>query len=308
MTEPAAQRFNRLVSLVAECSRRESGAEPSYEEIATLFGVTPETILRDVRTLGEVADHAQNDGLLSLLAQEGDRVFVESRGAYLRPIRLTGEEVLAIKVALATHDKAPEGLIAKLAGSGTLDTGDKEDRFHPAPTHAVREQDIVDTVLGAIDADEAVNLHYASADERVTSDRRVDPHRIVSDNGNAYLLGWCHEREDWRRFRIDRVLSVTRAETARRAGAALPDDVDGNTFAEPEQGVDEAVVRFSPAIARWLAERYPSGTMNEDGSLDVTFHVASAEWLVRTVLQYGAEAEVIAPEVYREAVGRGVGK
>jgi predicted DNA-binding transcriptional regulator YafY len=35
--------------------------------------------------------------------------------------------------------------------------------------------------------------------------------------------------------------------------------------------------------------------------------IASVGWLLRTVLQYGAEAEVLGPPVYREAVKRAVG-
>lgn len=35
--------------------------------------------------------------------------------------------------------------------------------------------------------------------------------------------------------------------------------------------------------------------------------IASVDWLLRTVLQYGAEAEVLGPPVYREAVKWAVG-
>lgn len=38
----------------------------------------------------------------------------------------------------------------------------------------------------------------------------------------------------------------------------------------------------------------------------VAFTVGSVEWLVRRLLEYGADAEVIEPEAYREAVRRAV--
>jgi len=61
-------------------------------------------------------------------------------------------------------------------------------------------------------------------------------------------------------------------------------------------------VGFSPRIARWLKERYPDGEQQPDGSYRVRFPVADPRWLAREVLQYGAEAEVLAPEGMRTFV------
>jgi predicted DNA-binding transcriptional regulator YafY len=73
----------------------------------------------------------------------------------------------------------------------------------------------------------------------------------------------------------------------------------GDSFSEPAEGVTPVQVRFSPAIARWLQERHPDAVSQPDGGLVVTYQVASPEWLVRHVLQYGPEAEVIAPASFR---------
>jgi predicted DNA-binding transcriptional regulator YafY len=78
------------------------------------------------------------------------------------------------------------------------------------------------------------------------------------------------------------------------------------TFQPPESGTDGVRVRFASGIARWLAERYPDHEQEPDGSVIVTFDVASVEWLVRHVLQYGAAAEVLSPVGYREAVREAV--
>ncbi len=75
-----------------------------------------------------------------------------------------------------------------------------------------------------------------------------------------------------------------------------------------DDAVDSVTVRFGPEIARWLEEQYPDGRRQADGSVLVTFKVADPSWLVRYVLQYGPEAEVISPAEYREAVWRAVGR
>lgn len=70
--------------------------------------------------------------------------------------------------------------------------------------------------------------------------------------------------------------------------------------------LDDVQVRFSPRVARWLKERYPSATTHDDGAVTVTYQVASPDWLVERVLQYGEDAEVVGPALYRAAVRRAV--
>ena len=63
----------------------------------------------------------------------------------------------------------------------------------------------------------------------------------------------------------------------------------------------EALVRYSSRIARWVEERGPV-ERQEDGSVLVRYRVADPGWLVRHVLEHGADAEVLEPAEIREAV------
>ena len=60
-------------------------------------------------------------------------------------------------------------------------------------------------------------------------------------------------------------------------------------------------VRYSPRIARWIAER-EEGDLADDGSFVVKHPLADTDWAVRHVLQYGPEAEVVEPAAVREAM------
>jgi predicted DNA-binding transcriptional regulator YafY len=60
-------------------------------------------------------------------------------------------------------------------------------------------------------------------------------------------------------------------------------------------------VRYSPRIARWIAER-EGVPLAEDGSVTVEMEAIQEEWAVRHVLRYGPDAEVLAPESLREAI------
>lgn len=60
-------------------------------------------------------------------------------------------------------------------------------------------------------------------------------------------------------------------------------------------------VRYGPRIARWFIER-GQGAAADDGSVVVRHAVADPGWLVRHVLQYGPDAEVLEPSDMRRLV------
>jgi predicted DNA-binding transcriptional regulator YafY len=75
---------------------------------------------------------------------------------------------------------------------------------------------------------------------------------------------------------------------------------DGAPFVT-ESRPREMKVRYSPKIARWIAEREELEP-DKDGSLTVTRPLSDHGWAIRHVLQYGAEAEVIEPEAVRAEI------
>jgi len=83
-------------------------------------------------------------------------------------------------------------------------------------------------------------------------------------------------------------------------GFSLDDVVrDGRVFlGRPEE---EVTIWYGPAVARWVAER-EGKPLDVDGSVTMTYPLADTRWVVRHVLQYGAEARVLEPESARAAV------
>jgi predicted DNA-binding transcriptional regulator YafY len=103
-------------------------------------------------------------------------------------------------------------------------------------------------------------------------------------------------------FRADRIQSIdvmadsfTRPETL-PIHELIPSDKAFH--GSPEEVL---VVRYSPRIARWIAER--EGTSPDpDGYLTMQHRLGDDHWAVRHVLQYGPEAEVLSPRRIREQV------
>jgi predicted DNA-binding transcriptional regulator YafY len=74
----------------------------------------------------------------------------------------------------------------------------------------------------------------------------------------------------------------------------------------PSSATDRVTVRFRPEAAPWATEYYSEHRRDEDGSVVVSFEATSADWLVRRVLEFGCDAEVVSPANYRDAVVRAV--
>lgn len=292
----AAARLNRMVSLVAELGRRRDGDEPSatLDELAQLLGTTPEEIQADLRRMTYLDESSDTEWLLSLqLIVEGDRVEGGSAGPFRRPMRLTPDELLVLRLSLGVD-------AGEVVALGETQDSALEQVAPYSP--GVGEEQVVDVLLRTIDQRRCVELRYAGSGSKTPTVRTVHPYQVLANWGRTYVVGWCEMRNGWRRFRLDRILDVIATEDAFTERTDCPyDQIFGS-----EDPLDSVQVRFSNRIARWISERYPSATENDDGTVTVTYESATTDWLTERVLQYGADAEVVGPWFYRDAVRRAV--
>lgn len=79
----------------------------------------------------------------------------------------------------------------------------------------------------AVEAQRRVQLHYADRNGAIT-DREVRPLALFGPAGAEVLIAWCEQREDFRVFRLDRILDlrVRRARFEAEPGKTLADYTD----------------------------------------------------------------------------------
>jgi len=138
-----------------------------------------------------------------------------------------------------------------------------------------------------------------------STERVVDPLRVVSADGNVYLDAWCHLAEDQRLFRLDRISSVEELDTPVQDHADLtPRDLADGIFA-PSSDDLLATLRLAPS-ARWVAEYYPVEEVREErgGGLTVRLRVGDPAWLTRLMLRLGDSAELVDPSELADDVRR----
>lgn len=145
---------------------------------------------------------------------------------------------------------------------------------------------------------ERLEIEYYSYGRDALTTRRVDPYAVVSLRGNWYLNAFCHQADDDRMFRIDRVRAVRpTGETFEASAPTAPADVF-----DPD-GAHVVVKVTVPADAAWVAEAHPveSVRQTKDGRMKVALRVAARPWLERVLLRVGPRARVDAPADWRSA-------
>ncbi len=151
----------------------------------------------------------------------------------------------------------------------------------------------------------SVRFKYVDKEGR-HSERTVDPYGFILSSGRVYVVGFDHTRKEKRVFAVDNILQP---------------DVLGQTFTKPADfnveefaaasisgvlhsgHVTQVLVRFSARVAkaaiaaRVVAER--AVERRSDGSVEITYNVADVDELVRWILGWGAQAEILEPQAIR---------
>jgi proteasome accessory factor C len=311
----AAAQLERIFYILPRAAR-EGGA--TLEALSNSLGVGADVLLKDLTQVTHRAFYHPAGSEDLFLEIEGDRVSLLTPGAFDRPVRLSMPEAvclgLALRGRLAGRWGNPTGAEMEPATlrflkclETTLSTIPTEDVLARIEAADLRPDPagIREILSLALEGREECRIQYLKLGDQAPEDRTVKPYAMVHGEGCWYLLAHCPLSGEVRTFRLDRVLD------AQPTGERFPapenfnpeTHIQGGRVFRADQEMD-VKVRYSPDVARWIAEK-EAAEPSADGSLTVTYQVADPHWIVRHVLQYGPDTEVLEPEEVRKWV-RGV--
>lgn len=306
MSAGATDRLSRLLAMVPYLVGRQG---IPIAEAAAEFGITERQLVKDLELLFVCGTpgHMPDD----LIEAEWDdgHVYLGNVDPIARPLRLAVDEALALVVGLRAladvpglHDRdALHRTLAKLetaAGEAATPSA------HVAVDVGEPVGPLAD-VRRALAEGRRLHLTYFVPARDETTERDVDPMRVLMVDGRWYLEGWCRRAEEVRLFRLDRVeaLQVLDVPADVPAAAAQRDLREGLFQPSPE---DTVVTLELDTAAHWVVDYYPVESVDRmpDGLLLVRLRAADSRWLRTLVLRLGGAARVLDPPELAEDVRR----
>ena len=150
----------------------------------------------------------------------------------------------------------------------------------------------------------AVEIRYDRGSTGEISDRVIEPLGMIFSQDHWYVVAHCRSRNDVRVFRTDRVLQVQVLDET----FDVPTQFSLEKYLREDEEEREALfveLKISPALAQRLRERMPLRIVSEQKvgqNVALTLRTFGVDHAVRSVVSMGSEAEVVGPEVVRQAV------
>jgi proteasome accessory factor C len=301
-TNTAGDRVARLLNLVPYLLARPG---IGIAQAAAELDITERQLREDLELLWVCGLPGYGPGDLIDMAFDGDNVTITYDAGIDRPLRLTPDEALALVVALRMLAEMPgiDGRDAIERALAKIEAASGDVAEAPVAVRMPGDADRLATIRGAVDRRRALRITYYTATRDETSDRVIDPMRVLLVEGRAYVEAWCRQAEAVRMFRVDRIDGFTELdEPARPPREARSNDFrDGVFRSSPEQPL--VTLRVS-RNARWITEYYPCESVTDtDGKLwRVTLRVSDLAWARRLVLGLGSTVVVLDPPELVEAV------
>ncbi len=279
-------------------------------ELAERLEVHPRTLRRDIDRLRQLGYPVQASSGVA-----GGYAF--RAGQALPPLLLDDEEALAVSIALRTATAGAVGgieepalrVLVKLEQAMPLRLREQVDALRSTilpldRTGPVVEAPLLATLASACRDQLRLAFAYEDGKGRATQ-RAVEPQGVVHTGMRWYLVAWDSHREDWRTFRIDRMVGkpeVGAHFTPRPGpdGGDLKAYVSRSITAAPHP--DQARVVLHAPYAE-MAQRIPSSagvvTALADGQR-CQLECPAGDALVFWLMTQDVEFEVLAPASLKE--------
>lgn len=296
--------MNRLDRLTAILIHLQTKRVVRAQELANRFGISLRTVYRDVRSLEEAG--------VPIGAEAGVGYFLTDY--HLPPVMLTNAEASALLLGAKFIEKWTDESVrtdfesALYKIKSVLKRPDQEHLDDLAPNVGVSDplnrpsyaDGLLNTIQRAIAQHHVLSVHYHSVYNDAQTQREVEPVGLYHYGMAWHLIGFCHSRQDYRDFRVDRIreLTDTGLRFARHNRLTLQEYLDRMHTDMPSIAVTIIVQK---KVTRFMGEqKYTYGFQQEEPMGDfVRMHFLTPyiQGLARWLLMYGNTVTVEQPDL-----------
>ena len=204
---------------------------------------------------------------------------------------------------------AVEKLSKNVKGAITVDLDTLRSHYSfSAPTLlTVNEQALFD-LHHAIADSKKVWMRYYTASRDEHTERTIHPYHLANIRGDWYLIAYDELRKEIRNFSVARIeeWKLLKEKFKRNPEFSVAKYMGAAFQAERGKETVDVVIRFAPQAARYVREKHWHDSQQvveqDDGGLILKLNTSGLGEVKRWVLQYGGDAEVIAPAKLREEI------
>ncbi|MDD2251692.1 MAG: transcriptional regulator [Dehalococcoidales bacterium] len=301
--------FPRLLKAYQMIVDSKSGI--TAKELAESLGVNVRTIYRDINYLEQAGIP---------IWEEKSRYFIHNK-YFLPPLNLTVPE--AIWIFLSSR------LLLQFSRRNSMDVASLFHKLEKIVPPALQDE-----ILGAcrwmqtLPADPRLNRNlsllaqawvdrrrvkilYQSFDAETAANRIIEPYFIepAASGRSCYVIAYCQLKKEIRTFKVERIQTVYITNETYE----IPEDFDANQYLSSSLGImvtgeelTKIELKFRRKISRIIEESvwHPSQKLekNRDGSLVMTMEVSQSPELVKWVLGWGDNVEVVSPQWFRDEI------
>ena len=142
-----------------------------------------------------------------------------------------------------------------------------------------------------------VKLRYAGSYEEIR-ERTVQPYKLVYKAKAWYLQAFCTEKQDWRIFKLNRILEL---EVLEEGFSQLNPPGPIETF---EGEYPKVTLRFPKEMSYRVYDEFDKAQIQrqENGDLVVSANMPEDPWLIGFLLSFGTRVDILSPSHLKEAV------
>jgi len=295
-----------------------AGKYPSISKLANDLEVKPRTIERDIERMRD------SFGADIVYDRRRKGYYYTSDNFRLPPLHLNEGEAAALFLGqklLAQCAGTPfesairsafEKICAYLPESISIDCNaiDSSISFDVQPLRGDNEYmaALFAKFASAMTARKTVWFKYYSPSTDQTTKRCVDPYHLHNFQGAWYVIGYCHLRQNFRTFSVDRIMEFNETVDSFiiKPEFSLKEYLAAGLGIEAGNTTEKIAIRFDEFQARYIRERQWHKSQrieeNDDGSLILHLEVGGLGEVKRWVLGFASHAEVLSPESLRVAV------
>lgn len=282
---------SRLFKIVYHLLEKGQATAP---ELADKFEVSVRTIYRDIDALSgagiPVYTEAGRNGGIRIM---GD--FILDKAVLSREEK---QEILsALQSIHIAQNSSGSGTLQKLSAIFQLGSENWLEVDFSGWGNREADNEKFERLKSAVIRCKKVKICYAGTDGEM-SERIVEPCRLSYRSKAWYLKAFCTKRQDWRIFKLNRILDLE----------VLDDTFPRRVFPESDDGSGGARrqirLRFPGEMAYRVYDEFDESQVErqENGDLIASAEMPEDAWLTGFLLSFGTQVEVLSPLCLKDAL------